>query len=123
MAGDDRGGAPPVTDASDRVELSPAAVAEFDEALEYIANRNPAAAIRLRAAIIEVLATLAAHHPRIDGPAARLNTGVPCRQRFVHPVTLYYDRSPGVVTSASPSSSRSLVSTLPSRHPPPPAQV
>jgi plasmid stabilization system protein ParE len=97
MAGDDRSGALPVTNAPDRVELSPEAVAEFDEALEYIAARNPSAATRLREAVALTLATLAAPHPRVDGPAARLNTGVPCRQRFVHPVTLYYDRAPGVV--------------------------
>ena len=83
---------------SDDIEFSAVARAELDEALEYIAARNPGAAIRLRAAIGAALTTLALPQPRVDGPAAQLTTGVPCRQRFVHPVTLYYDRAPGVVT-------------------------
>ena len=81
----------------DAVEFTTSARVELDEALAYLAARNPGAATRLRAAIGATLATLAAPHPRVDGRAARLHTGVPCRQRYVHPVTLYYDRAPGVV--------------------------
>ena len=82
----------------DAVEFSAAARVELDDALEYIAARNPDAATRLRATIGAALATLAAPHPRVDGPAARLRSGVPCRRCFVHPVTLYYDRAPGLVS-------------------------
>ncbi|TAK29391.1 MAG: type II toxin-antitoxin system RelE/ParE family toxin [Myxococcaceae bacterium] len=81
----------------DAVEFTTSARVELDETLEYIAARNPDAATRLRVAIGATLATLAAPHPRVDGPTARLSTGIPCRQRFVHPVTLYYDRAPGLV--------------------------
>lgn len=81
----------------DAVEFSAVAHAELDEVLEYIAQRNPTAAIRLRAAIGAVLTALAAPAPRLDGPPALLTTGVPCRRCFVHPVTLYYDRTPGLI--------------------------
>lgn len=81
----------------DAVEFTTSARVELEETLEYIAARNPDAAIRLRAAIGATLATLAAPHPRVDGPTARLNTDAPCRKCFVHPVTLYYDRAPGLV--------------------------
>lgn len=61
----------------DAVEFTTSARVELDETLEYIAARNPDAATRLRAAIGATLATLAAPHPRVDGPTARLSTGVP----------------------------------------------
>jgi plasmid stabilization system protein ParE len=81
----------------DAVEFTALARAELEEAIEYIAARNPDAAMRLRTAIGATLATLAGPHPRVDGPTARLNRGAPCRRCFVHPVTLYYDRAPGLV--------------------------
>lgn len=81
----------------DSVEFTATARGELDEALEYIAARNPGAAIRLRTAIGARLAALAAPHPRVDGPAVSLINDVSCRRSFVHPLTLYYDRAPGLV--------------------------
>ena len=64
----------------DAVEFTALARAgEPEEAIESIAARNPAAAMRLRTAIGSTLATLAGPHPRVDGPSARLNTGAPYR--------------------------------------------
>ena len=83
---------------SDRVEFSPVAIAELRELVTYIAQYDPDAAERVRANILAAVAQLALPAPRLDGPAALLNAGVPCRQRFVHPVTLYYDRAPGLVS-------------------------
>ena len=82
----------------DALEFSAVARAELDEVVEYIAQRNPTAAVRLRAAIGAALTALTAPHPRTEGPPAMLNTGEPCRRCFVHPVTLYYDRTPGLLT-------------------------
>jgi plasmid stabilization system protein ParE len=80
---------------SDAVELSAAARADLEDVIDYITERNPSAADRLRAAIRAALATLAAPEPRADGPAVTLDTGESCRTWFVHPVTLYYQRGPG----------------------------
>jgi len=81
----------------DAVELSAAARSDLEEVIDYIAERNPSAADRLRTAIRTALATLAAPAPRADGPAVTLDTGEGCRTWFVHPVTLYYRRGPGSV--------------------------
>lgn len=81
----------------DRVEFSPEALAELRELIEYIAERNPSAAERVRSDVVSAASRLALPSPRLDGPPARLKTGAPCRRHFVHPVTLYYDRAPGVL--------------------------
>lgn len=82
---------------ADRVEFSPEALAELEELTAYIADRNPDAAERVRADILSAATRLALPAPRVDGPAAMLRAGAPCRRTFVHPVMIYYRRAPGVV--------------------------
>lgn len=82
---------------TDRVELAPKAVADFDELLAYLVERNPTAAVKLRAAILDDLARLARTSPRLDGPTVTLATGERCRRSFVHPVAIYYRRAPGLL--------------------------
>ncbi|TAK26327.1 MAG: type II toxin-antitoxin system RelE/ParE family toxin [Myxococcaceae bacterium] len=48
---------------TDRVELAPKAVADFDELLAYLVERNPTAAVKLRVAILDEFAPCANHPP------------------------------------------------------------
>lgn len=86
-----------MTDGADRVEFSPEALAELDEVVAYISERNPGAGERVLAAIMRTLATLAAPNPRTDGREATLDTGERCRRSFVAPVVIFYQRGPGLV--------------------------
>ena len=81
----------------DEVVYEVVAQRERDEVIEYIAARNFAAALRLDVEIDAVLDLLARGDPPVDGTAVRLRSGRSCRQWFVHPVTIYYDRAPGRV--------------------------
>jgi plasmid stabilization system protein ParE len=63
---------------TDRVELAPKAVADFDELLAYLVERNPTAAVKLRVAILDDFARLARTSSRLDGPAVTLATGERC---------------------------------------------
>ena len=83
---------------ADRIELAAAARRDVDSQLDYLAERNPAAALALSGAIAATLAMLAQREPRFDGPDARLTTGERCRRVFVHPVAIYYQRAPEVLT-------------------------
>jgi len=82
----------------DRVEFSPEALAELDDVVAYISERNPDAGERVRAAIMRTVATLAAPAPRTDGREATLDTGGRCRRLFVAPVVIFYQRSPSVLS-------------------------
>ena len=81
----------------DAIEFSPEARAELDDVIDYIAERNLAAALQAQSAIESVLDMLTTHEPRTDGPAVTLRKEGPCREWFVHPVTLYYQRVRGVL--------------------------
>ena len=80
---------------ADRVVFSPLALAELEELTEYIAERNPDAAERVRASVLALVEQLALPAPRLDGPPTVLRTGVTCFRDFVHPVTVFYRRAPG----------------------------
>ncbi len=84
---------------ADRVEFSPEAVAELDGLVAYIAERNPNAAERVRANIMQAVATLAATTPRTEGREVILDSGEKCRRWFVSPVLLLYQRAPGVLAA------------------------
>ena len=81
-------------DRADRIELTVAARRDIDAQIDYLAERNPAAALALSGAIAATLAMLAQREPRFDGPEAKLSTEERCRRVFVHPVAIYYRRAP-----------------------------
>jgi len=81
----------------DRVDLAPLARVDLADMVEYVEERNQAAARELLAKVAATLATLASPSPRVDGPAVALVTGERCRRHFVYPVAIYYRRAPGVL--------------------------
>ena len=81
----------------DRVEFTVDAADEFDEQVEYINQRNPDAAGRVRRDVMDAVAGLADEAPRLDGHPVTLQSGDRCFRWFVHPVVVFYEREPGVL--------------------------
>ena len=67
------------------------AAEDFLQALAYLQERNPAAAIQLAERVDAVLTKLT--EEAIDGPAQRLRSGKLVRSWPVHPFRLYYQRA------------------------------
>lgn len=82
---------------NDRIVLSVEAMEGMASTVSYIAERNPAAAERVRLAILATLEMLACTDPRVEGRTVELAPGVTCRRHYVHPVLILYQRSPGVL--------------------------
>ncbi len=87
-----------VAPSPDRIVLTPEAEEDLAAFLAYLDARNPAAAVAAYSRIVDAFALLAAPSPRLDGPAALLRSGRRCRRFPVAPVTVFYEREPGVVT-------------------------
>ena len=74
-----------------RVFFAPEAEADLEELLDYIAERNPRAAVKLEARIFESIERLAARE--LDGPEQRLLSGAIVKSWPVPPVRVYYQRA------------------------------
>jgi plasmid stabilization system protein ParE len=75
-----------------KVSYTEEAVADIVAALTYLAERNPAAAAKLDAAIERCLNRLAAQE--FEGPVSRLTSGAEVRSWPVSPFRVYYQRLP-----------------------------
>lgn len=73
-----------------KIEFSEPALDELEEGLDFIAERNPAAAYKIRLALIETLTTFAA--VGFEGEIATLSTGELVRRFYKHPFWLYFER-------------------------------
>jgi len=73
-----------------RIRLAPQAEADLSAALEFVRERNPAAAMKLAGKIFATLQLLAAGN--VDGPKYRLTTGELVRSWLVAPFRIYYQR-------------------------------
>ncbi len=74
------------------VHFAPQAEADFAAIIEYLAERNPAAAIALGERIFSVIDKLACEE--FDGPEQSLVSGEGVRSWSVPPVRVYYQRQP-----------------------------
>ncbi len=72
------------------VRFAPQAANDFRAAVEYLTQRNPAAAVALADRLFAVIDQLAAGD--FDGPERTLTTGERVRSFAVPPVRLYYRR-------------------------------
>lgn len=70
--------------------LSPEAEADLTATLEFIRERNPAAAMKLAKKVFATLKKLAAG--KVDGPEYRLTTGEVVRSWLIHPFRVFYLR-------------------------------
>ena len=73
------------------VVFAPEAEADLRELLEYVADRNPRAAVELEERIFEIIERLAARE--LEGPEQRLRTGQTVKSWPVPPVRIYYQRT------------------------------
>ena len=73
------------------VRFAPEAVADLAATLEYISERNPAAARRLADRVLDVIHHIASGD--FDGPEQVLSSGEIVRSWPVHPLRFYYQRS------------------------------
>ena len=83
------------SDAPDAVVVSPEAQHDLDALIDHVVLRNPHAAARLLAEIEEAMDLLASRV--VDGRMIALHSGERYRRWFVHPVSIFYERAPGVV--------------------------
>lgn len=72
------------------VSLRPEAYRDLTAALDYVAERDPDAAERLRQAVFEVFDAL--DEGVLEGPCFTMPSGIEVRRFFVHPFWLYYLR-------------------------------
>ena len=70
--------------------FAPEAEDDFRQAIEYLRQRNPAAATKLGERIFAALDLLAAGE--IEGPERQLTTGEQVRSWAVPPLRIYYQR-------------------------------
>lgn len=70
--------------------FAPEAEEDLRELVEYLAERNPAAAARLGQRILSIIDQLAAGD--FDGPEQELTSGEQVRSWAVPPVRVYYQR-------------------------------
>jgi plasmid stabilization system protein ParE len=68
------------------------AIADIVEAITYLNERSPAAAVKLDAEISRCIERLAANE--FDGPVSRLRSGAVVRSWAVPPFRVYYQRHP-----------------------------
>jgi len=73
-----------------KITYTEEAVADIVSALTYLAERSPAAAAKLDAAIQQCIDRLAAQE--FDGPESRLKSGTQVRSWPVPPFRVYYQR-------------------------------
>ena len=76
-----------------KVTYSEEAIADIVEAISYLNERNPAAAVKLDAEIAQCIERLVAQE--FDGPVSRLRSGALVRSWAVPPFRIYYQRHPG----------------------------
>lgn len=74
------------------VHFAPQAEADFAAIVEYLAERNPAAAVALGKRIFSTIDKLA--REEFDGPEQSLVSGEVVRSWSVPPVRVYYQRQP-----------------------------
>lgn len=74
-----------------RVIFAPEAEADLRELLDYVAARNPYAAVGLDERIFEIIERLAARE--LEGPEQRLRNGQIVKSWLVPPVRIYYQRT------------------------------
>lgn len=77
------------------VIFAPEAEADLHELLEYVADRNPQAAVDLEERIFEIIERLSLRE--IEGPEQRLRTGQSVKSWPVPPVRIYYQRTGDVL--------------------------
>lgn len=69
------------------------AIADIVEAITYLNERNPTAAVNLDAEITQCIDRLASHE--FDGPVSRLRSGAVVRSWGIPPFRIYYQRHLG----------------------------
>ena len=88
---------------------APEAEEDFLQALAYLHDRDPTAALRLIDRVASTVEKLTAQP--IDGPAQRLRSGKTVRSWPIHPFRFYYERSGGdfLVVRLYPQKRRPIV--------------
>jgi plasmid stabilization system protein ParE len=76
-----------------KVTYTEEAVADIVQAVTYLNERNPTAAVNLDAEIAQCIERLAGQE--FDGPVSRLRSGAVVRSWAVAPFRIYYQRHPG----------------------------
>ena len=75
-----------------KIAYTEEAVADIVEAISYLKERNPTAAVRLDAEVTRCVERLADRD--FDGPVSHLRSGVVVRSWGVPPFRIYYQRHP-----------------------------
>jgi plasmid stabilization system protein ParE len=75
--------------------FAPEAEADLRELLNWVADRNPRAAVELEERIFDIIERLAVRE--MEGPEQRLRTGQIVKSWPVPPVRVYYQRTPDVL--------------------------
>lgn len=75
-----------------KVLFAPQALEDLTATVEYIAQDDPQAAVRLADRVFEIVDRLA--EGELDEPEQRLRSGEPVRSWPVPPLRIYYQRAP-----------------------------
>jgi len=78
-----------------KVLLAPEAEADLQATLEFIAERNPGAALKLARQVFTRLRRLS--EDRVDGPQHQLTSGETVRSWLIPPFRVYYQRQRDVL--------------------------